>query len=224
MENFRKLASVALLAGTLAGLLLFFVQHFTTFPLIQKAEVYESAAEQASPHAGHEDEGWHPSEGTERTIYTAVATILVAIGFSALLFGIASLASLSLDWRRGILLGIGAFLCVDLAPAFGLPPAPPGAAVADLSSRQIWWVATVAATALGLWLIFGRSRSIWWRLFGVIALILPHIIGAPVAMGQNVVPAELMHQFAATSILTGALFWITLGLIGGFFFQRIQSE
>ena len=49
MIRFRKLMLVILLAGTAAGLLLFIVQRFTTFPLIEKAEVYESAADNM-PH------------------------------------------------------------------------------------------------------------------------------------------------------------------------------
>jgi cobalt transporter subunit CbtA len=222
MEQFRKLIILSVFSGTLAGLLLFGVQHVTTFPLIQKAEVYESAAEQASPHAGHGDEGWHPAEGTERTLFTLLSTVVSAIGFSALLFGLASLTSVSLDWRRGLLCGVIAFLCIDVAPAFGLPPQPPGTAVADLSTRQLWWTATVVATAVGLWLSAGRGKSIILKLCGVVVLLLPHVIGAPVAVGENAVPRELMRQFAAASIVTTAIFWLALGVIGGSFYKRMQ--
>jgi cobalt transporter subunit CbtA len=223
MDRFRKLIGVVLLSGVIAGFMLFVVQHFTTFPLIQKAEVYEAAAEQTSAHAHHDEEGWQPAEGTERTLYTALATILAAIGFSALLFGVVALAPVSLNWRRGAVYGILAFVCVDLAPAFGLPPEPPGAAVADLYSRQLWWVGTVLATAVALWLIVGNGghgRSILRRLTGLVVLAVPHAIGAPVPVGQSAVPPDLMHRFAVASILTTAMFWVTLGLIGGLLYQR----
>ena len=63
MDRFRKLATVALLSGTLVGLFLFVVQHFTIFPLIQKAEVYESAADKQMPwHASTMTRGWHPAD------------------------------------------------------------------------------------------------------------------------------------------------------------------
>ncbi len=220
MDNFRKLISAVLLAGLIAGLLLFAVQHFTIFPLIQKAEVYESAAEHRSPHAEHEEAAWHPADGTERTLYTVLTTVLTAIGFSALWFGVAAAGSVSLNWRRGVVYGALAFLCIDVAPALGLPPEPPGAPVADLYSRQLWWVGTVLATAVGLWLMVGRGRSILRRLTGLVLLIVPHAIGAPVAVGENVVPPDLMHRFAAASILTTGMFWITLGLFGGLLYQR----
>lgn len=219
MNRFRKLIYVILTSGILAGLLLFLVQHFTIFPLIQKAEVYESAAEKSDLHH-HADEGWKPANGTERTAFTALTTVVTAIGFSALLFGIAGVSPIRLDWHKGLLWGLAAFVCVDLAPSLGLLPQPPGTAVADLYARQEWWVFTVLSTAIGLWLLLNRRRSIAVRLIGVLPLILPHAIGAPVAQGNSAVPVTLIHQFALRSILTTALFWVFLGTVGGLFYGR----
>ena len=215
MDRFRTLASVVLISGIVAGLLLFAVQHFTIFPLIEKAEVFESAAEHAMPGMHHDDEGWRPAEGTERTLFTVLTTILTAIGFSALLFGTAALVPIPLNWRRGALWGLSAYVCIDLAPSLGLPPQPPGVAVVDLYARQLWWVATVISTAVGLWLLLDRKKSWTIHLIGLIALILPHAIGAPIAGGENSVPKQLVHQFALVSILTTGIFWLALGSIGG---------
>jgi predicted cobalt transporter CbtA len=107
VNRFRKLVYVVLASSTLAGLLLFVVQHFTIFPLIEKAEVYESAAEKSDKHH-HTDQGWRPADGFERTSFTALTTVLTAIGFSALLFGIAGANAIRLDWRKGLLWGLGA--------------------------------------------------------------------------------------------------------------------
>ena len=158
-RDFEYLVTVALLSGTIAGLLLFAVQHFTTFPLIEKAEVYESAAEKQMPGMHHDDEGWQPAEGFERTSLTALSTVLVAIGFAALLFGTAAIAPVSLDGPRGALWGLAAYICIDLAPSWGLPPQPPGVPVADLYARQLWWVATAIATAIALWLLLGPPQG-----------------------------------------------------------------
>jgi cobalt transporter subunit CbtA len=212
--------SVVLISGTIAGLLLFVLQHFVVFPLIEKAEVFESAAKHGSSDSSAHDEGWRPAEGLQRAAFTALTTIVTAIGFSALLFGIASLASLSLDWGRGALLGLGAYFCIDLAPAWGLPPQPPGVAVADLYSRQLWWVATVILTAVSLWLLFDRRKSWLTRLIGFLGFLLPHAIGAPVATGESFVPTALIHQFALASILTTGVFWVVLGSIGGLLYRR----
>jgi len=208
-----------LAAGTLAGLLLFVVQQFTIFPLIEKAELYESAAQKSDAHH-HEDEGWRPADGFERTAFTALTTIVSAIGFAALLFGIAGLVPMKLNWRRGLLWGLAAFACVDLAPSLGLPPQPPGTAVADLYARQGWWVFTVLSTAAGLWLLLNRRRSVPIRLIGVLPLILPHAIGAPFPQGSSAVPTTLIHQFAFLSILTTGMFWLVLGAVGGLFYTR----
>lgn len=144
--------SVVLVSGTLAGLLLFAIQHFTIVPLIKKAETYELSAHHHD-EAHSNDEEWAPAEGAERTFYTALTTVLGAIGFSAIVFGIVSFTSVALNWRKGAFLGLLAFICVNLAPAFGLPPEPPGVPAADLFDRQLWWVGTIVATGLGLWLI-----------------------------------------------------------------------
>ena len=219
MIRLRKLLSLVLASGTIAGLLLFAVQHFAIVPLIEKAEVYESAADAASPHH-HEDEGWKPADGWERTGYTVATTVLTAIGFAAMLFGLTSLRPVELNWRKGLMWGLAAFACVDLAPSLGLPPQPPGTAVADLYARQEWWLLTVASTAVGLWLLFNRRISAPARLFGILLPILPHAIGAPVAQGASAVPPALSHQFAVISILSTGLFWAVLGIVGGWLYAR----
>jgi len=209
--------SIVLLAGTAAGLLLFILQRFTTFPLIEKAETYESAA---ADTMHREDEGWKPAEGIERTLFTVLTTVLAAIGCAALLFGIIALKPVPLDWKRGALWGIAAFVCIDLAPAFGLPPKPPGAPVADIYARQLWWVAAVISMAIALWLLLDRRKPVAVRLIGLLVAILPDAIGAPVAAGVSSIPASLIHQFAMASIVTTGIFWIALGSLGGLLYQR----
>ena len=119
--------TVVLLSGALAGFVLFVAQHLAVVPLIETAETYESAARQAMPGMAHEDEGWQPADGLERTSFTALSTMLAGIGFAAVLFGAASLSGRALDLRRGVLWGLAGFACFALAPALGLPPKPPGA-------------------------------------------------------------------------------------------------
>ena len=153
MNQFRRLMLVALSSGALAGLLLFAVQHFTVVPLIESAEAYENAAHQTAGEA-QDHEGWQPADGWQRTSFTALATVLSGIGFGALLFGSLALAGRTVDARRGALWGLAAFACFGLAPALGLPPQPPGVAVADLYARQLWWAGTalaLSAPARGQW-------------------------------------------------------------------------
>lgn len=213
VNQFRTLMLVVLSSGALAGFALFAVQHFTVVPLITTAETYE---------APHEEHRWQPAEGWERTTFTALTTILTAIAFAALLFGSLSLAGARVNARRGALCGLAAFACFSLAPALGLPPQPPGAAAAGIFERQIWWLGTVAATAAGLWLLFGRKRSWLLRIAGVICLGLPHLIGAPAPPGPSAVPSWLLRRFAIASLATTGMFWLLLGTIGGFVSNRMR--
>jgi cobalt transporter subunit CbtA len=216
VNQFRRLMLVALSSGALAGLVLFSIQQFTVIPLIEAAETYETAAHQDA----HEDESWRPANGWQRTSLTALTTLLSSIGFAAILFGSAAFAGKPLNARRGAFWGLAAFACFDLAPALGLPPQPPGVAVADVYERQLWWTATAVATAAGLWLLAGRERTWPFRIGGLLCLALPHMIGAPIAHGQNAVPAQLIHQFTIASVATTGVFWIVLGTTGGLIHSR----
>lgn len=224
MSQFRNLMLAAFGSGALAGLVLFALQHFTVVPLIQAAETYEAAGQETHPRAPHEDEGWQPAEGWERTSFTALTTVLTGIGFAAMLFGVMALAGETINTRHGALWGLAAFACVSLAPALGLPPQPPGVAVADLHQRQLWWAGTVIATAIGVWLIAGRRRTWLLRSCGAMCLLLPHLIGAPVATGQNRVPAELVRRFSIASVATNGIFWLLAGTLGGLIYARNQAD
>jgi cobalt transporter subunit CbtA len=221
---FRKLIVVVFGAGALAGLVLFAVQYFTVVPLIRAAETYEAASHQDHTQAPNEDEGWRPAEGWERSSFTALTTVLTGIGFAAILFGVMTLGGKTIDTRHGALWGLAAFTCFSLAPALGLPPKPPGVAVADLYQRQLWWAGTVIATAVGVWLITGRKRTWLLRTSGAVCLFLPHLIGAPTASGLNSVPAELLRRFTIASVATSGIFWLLVGTLGGLIYSRNQAH
>ena len=215
--------SVVFLSGTLAGLALFVVQRLTVIPLIETAETYETA-QHANSGAPHEEEGWQPANGRERTFFTAMTTILTGIGFAAILFGGLALSGARVNARSGALWGLLAFACFGIGPALGLPPQPPGTAVAGIAERQIWWIGTALATASGLWLVAGKKRTWLLRIAGIACLMLPHLIGAPVGRGQNAVPAQLIRRFAVTSLVTTGIFWLVLGITGGFLCSRFEAD
>jgi cobalt transporter subunit CbtA len=204
---------VVLCSGALAGLVLFAVQHFTVVPLIKAAEHYEKGAE-------HDHTEWKPADSWERTSWTVLTTVLSSIGFATVLFGFLSLTGRNVSMRQGAQWGLAAFVCFHLAPSVGLPPIPPGGPVTDVQQRQLWWMGTVVATAVGLWLICGRTWT--QRMAGVLCIAIPHVIGAPVALGENTVPAELMRNFTIASLATTAIFWPLLGAIGGILSSRTE--
>jgi cobalt transporter subunit CbtA len=219
VTQFRRLSRIVFGAGALAGLVLFFLQYFFLVPRIEKAEVYERAGQATTGHEAHEDEGWKPAEGWERTLLSAISALFTGIGFAAVLISLVALSDSTLDVRRGILLGAGAFLSVVVAPSLGLPPELPGVPVADLYSRQLWWISAAVLTAAGLYLLV-RRRGLTQKIMGVICLVLPQVISAPRATGAPVVPEYLIHEFALFSIAVNFVFWLVLGTVCGFLFRR----
>jgi cobalt transporter subunit CbtA len=219
VSEFRTLLLIAAASGALAGLVWFGAQYFAVIPLIQTAEVYE-----ARHSTAHEDEGWKPQNGWQRNAFTATATVLTGIGQAAILFGLIFLLHAHIGLRNGALWGLAAFACFSLAPALGLPPQPPGVAVADLVERQVWWAATVISTATGFILIAAPRISWLLKILGGFCIAMPHLIGAPIATGESMVPAQLVRQFAIASLAASGIFWLTLGVVGGFLCDRYASR
>ncbi|HWG80285.1 MAG TPA: CbtA family protein [Stellaceae bacterium] len=217
---FRRVFLAAIFAGLAAGLLVTALQAAKLFPLIAAAENYEAAAMPATAHG----DAWEPTPGIERTGFTLLANILIAMGFGLLLSGAFALRQLfsgaEIDAPQGLLWGVAGFAAFALAPSLGLPPALPGSAEADLLARQSWWIGTALATAAGIALIVFASR--WWpRALGALAILLPHVIGAPRVPLGGVTPAALAAEFAAASLVIAALFWLALGGLCGWFYGRL---
>ena len=123
-RSFRHIVLSAVIAGLITGVLITLVQMFTTVPLIAQAEVYEQgggkpeagavvpeAADAADDHSAHDHEAgtWAPKDGFERTFYTGLTSVLVAIGY-ALLLGACFSQMRSVGWRAGLALGVAGFL------------------------------------------------------------------------------------------------------------------
>ena len=234
----------ALLAGIAAGLIFAGIQHVRLTPFILAAEVYETAEaghshEEAVPaasaateteaghdhaahdHAGHDHaDAWTPADGLERTLATTGSSMMAGAGFAVLLAGISLLAGIPLTARNGLIWGLCGFIAVTLAPSAGLPPELPGMPAADLQGRQLWWVGTIIATGLGLYLLATR-RALGWMAAAVLLIALPHVIGAPQpSVHETGVPAGLAASFAANAIAAGAVFWCIIGLFVGLAMDR----
>ena len=233
MSVFRSIVLSAMVAGFVAGAAITVVQLFSTVPLILKAEVYERDATEAAAKAGaathenadheHDVVAWEPKDGLERNTFTAAANILTAIGFALLLAGFYALRGRPVTWHEGVLWGLGGFVVFTAAPGLGLPPELPGVPAAPLAARQIWWIATAAATALGLGLLIFR-RSVWAAVLGVCLIVSPHLIGAPqLAERHTNVPEALSHQFIVATTVTSLLFWVLLGCMTSIAYRRFSA-
>ncbi|MER9684087.1 CbtA family protein [Mesorhizobium sp. M0074] len=242
MTLFRNVVFIAAIAGLVAGVALACMQAYATVPLILKAEVYEQAggghdhaAAPATPAenaagttamssaapapaeamAPAEDEGWAPADGFERFGFSVVANIVTGIGFALVLVAVSEFAGGIGNWRQGLFWGLAGFAAFTLAPGLGLPPELPAMPAADLVQRQIWWWATVVATAAGLGLIVFR-RSLPLVALAVALIVAPHIVGAPQPDSfETAIPEDLHHQFVVAVTLTNLVFWLVLGAVVG---------
>lgn len=217
---FRRIVFSAVLAGAVAGVLLTGIQQLRVAPIIAEAETYETAgpAEEASAHAdggahehdAHEHDGWSPADGFERTFWTGVANVGMAIGF-ALLLGAAFSLRENVSWRQGILWGLGGYAAFFALPALGLAPELPGTEAAALEDRQAWWLVTVTLSAIGVALI-GLTRGWPWKAVAVVLIAVPHLIGAPhPETYHTLAPAELVRTFIVATAVANAVFWVVLG-------------
>ena len=220
---FRQIATSALFAGFCAGLIAAALQLVFVQPVLLHAELYEGGdivhfgAEAVSAHP--DLPGFDPVRDGLSVLFTA----LVYTGYALILVALMALAAQRgavIDARHGILWGLAGFASAHFAPAFGLPPEVPGVAAADLVARQLWWGATVVATAAALWLIaFGSGWMAWGAAIGL--LLAPQLVGAPHPDSfTGPVPPEIGALFAARALGVGLAAWVARGAFAGYFWQR----
>ena len=97
----------------------------------------------------------------------------------------------------------------------------PGSPEAEVTARQVWWVGTVTASAVGLALVVLSRRNLL-RGVGVVVILLPHLIGAPhLEPGvTSPLPPELISRFILASLATTGVFWVFLGGLSGWLHSR----
>ena len=228
-----RLLLAALAAGLIAGMAMTPAQYVKTIPLIMQAEAYENgeaghshgAAEAGAAHEHAEDS----MLGFGRFWDTVLANLVAGAGFALMLAAVALIMGVELPAgreaiMRGLLLGAGAWFCVQLAPSMSLPPAVPGFPYADLGDRQSWWMITVASSAVGLWCVVMRPE--WFlKALGLVVIVAPHIWGSPVPEDlASEVPAYIASAYAAASLATTLFFWLLLGGLLGYFLSRVPEE
>lgn len=219
----KTIAAPALIAGLLAALLLTLIQTLWVSPLIWQAETFEPAPavgpvaadhdhDSAGSHHHHHDASeWQPEDGWQRIAFTGASNLVMAVGYALVLVAL-------FHWRKpknivsGIGWGIAGFAVFFGAPSLGLPPELPGMAAAEITSRQVWWIATALCTAGAIGLVLFRGDWLS-RAIAPVLLVAPHIYGAPQPTSHDsLAPEALHHQFIVATSVANGVFWLALGV------------
>ena len=222
----KNLLTSAVFAGVAAGLIAALLQFVFVIPALLEGELFETGARvHFGANGSPESERGSPGLGTEwaRHAMTVGFNVVTYVGFGFLLLAAMAFAELrgltAITPKQGIIWGLAGFIAIQLAPAIGLPPELPGTPAAEIGPRQMWWLGTLVASALGLWVVaFGRGII---ALSGVILLIGPHIIGAPhLDAFWGVAPPELSAEFVTLSLGAAAAGWSALGFLCAWFWTK----
>lgn len=184
---------------------------------------------QTTPHvhqdqAVHDHEAWQPADGFERSGLTLVANLITAIAFGLLLATALTLHGTIPTLNQGLAWGAAGFLCFSLLPGLGLPPEVPGSAAAEILPRQIWWLSTAFVSAFGLAVaVFAGDWR--WKAGGVVAMIIPHVIGAPHPPAGMIgsAPPELAAHFVVNTLFATVVMWVVLGVAAAYVSQRLAA-
>ena len=224
----KNLFVSAICAGIVAGLIAALLQFIFVIPVLLEGELFETGARlhfgnDGSPQSDRGVPGLGDDWG--RHSMTVAFNIITYTGYGLILAAMISYAALKGSFtpsRQGITWGLCGFIAVQLAPAIGLPPELPGTLAAEIGPRQMWWLGTIVATAIGMGLIaFGRS---YLPLCGIAIILVPHLVGAPhLDAFFGVAPPELAAEFATLSLGTSAAGWAVLGYVVAEVLRRLES-
>lgn len=222
----QKLLTSAVFAGLAAGLIAALLQFAFVIPTLLEGEMFETGVRvhfgpDGSPQS---DRGAPPLAGDlSRHVMTVGFNIVTYVGFAFLMLAAMAFAEMRgltrITARQGIVWGLSGFLAIQLAPAIGLPPVLPGTIGPEVAVRQAWWLGTIAASCVGIWIIaFSRGPL---ALAGVVLLAVPHVVGAPLLDTYwGVAPPELAAQFVTYSLGAAAAAWAALGFFSAWFWTR----
>jgi cobalt transporter subunit CbtA len=231
-----RILFIGLAAGAIAGAAAATVQATLMQPQIVQAEALEASQTMHRPamHHGDDPRGDHTHHENEepsddplkRHLGTAIAIVCTAIGYGLMLSSVIALSQRR-GWRFGLLLGMVGFVSMQLAPALGAPPQPPGLPSYDVHVRQLWWLlaagCTAAACLLGIHAVQVRLPA-WFAPCAGLAL-LPYVV-RPLfsAMGPLPEAGQLTSAFALSSFATAAVLWLSLGTVVGALHSRALSS
>ena len=242
----RSLLIRGMIAGLVAGLLLFAVGRVLGEPQVERALVFETAMDEAHARAeaaaGHAPALPEP-ELVSRPNQAGLGLLTGTVVYGAAFGGLFALCFAFTHNRAGVadprghalLLAAAGFLAVFLVPDLKYPSNPPSVGQPDtIGARTALYFATMAcsiaamaaAVAIrqrllevrGTWTAALLAASFYAAAMATVMLILPAVQEVPDGFD-----AVVLWRFRLATIAMQFVMWCTLGLLFGAFAERVIS-
>jgi len=222
-----------MLAGIVAGLLVFVCARWLGEPQVERAIAFEQAMDQAS---GAPPEIEMVSRRVQRTVGLLTGALVYGTaigGLFGLVFAVASgRVEITTSQRLSAVLAALGFLSVGLVPALKYPPNPPAVGNPDtigIRTASYFFLVACSVAALVFALQMGKRIAPRWRhanrwvftgilYVAVVAIVfhfLPEIDEVPPSF-----PATLLWKFRVVALEIQFVLWATIGFLFGFLTNR----
>jgi hypothetical protein len=234
MDMVGNLLLRGMIAGAIAGILVFAFAHFFGEPLVDQAIAFEEAAAQAAGIVSDEPELVSRAVQSGIGLFTGVMTYSIAVGgLFALVFAFTYGRFIKLGARgTSAVIALAAFGAIVLVPALKYPSNPPAVGNPDTIGvrTELFFLMLVVsigslvaaiAAARGLTARFGVWNAAivsglgYIAFIGIVLYLLPPINEVP----ENY-SALVLWQFRITSIGMHVLLWSAIGIIFGILAER----
>ena len=227
---------IVLLSGAFAGLIHGTVNFAIVEPYLDQAigienqNLFESGEEEDSPQFWVEYEGYRVWQKSGQIL----AGVILGTSIGALFGIVFALSRNSLpgnnDIKKALVLAGIMWFTIYLIPFLKYPANPPTVGDAEtVVLRAILYISFIAISGIGAIVFYKLSRKFKNRkklvsLIGYGIFISAVFLIMPENPDEITAPMNLVNEFRLMSVLGVSSFWISVGLILGFFWNRFESN
>jgi len=227
---------IVLLSGASAGLIHGTVNFVIVEPYLDQAigienqNLFTSGEEEDTPQFWAEYDGYRTWQKSGQIL----AGIILGISMGALFGIVFALSRNSLpgnnDVKKSIVLAGVMWFTLYLIPFLKYPANPPTVGDGEtVILRAILYVSFIAISGIGVVAFYQLSKKLksnkkFVVLIGYCVFITAAFIVMPENPDQITAPMNLVNEFRIMSILAVSSFWISIGIILGFFWHRLESD
>jgi len=227
---------IVLLSGASAGLIHGIVNFAIVEPYLDQAigienqNLFASGEEEDTPQFWAEYDGYRTWQKSGQIL----TGIVLGISMGALFGIVFALSRSSLpgsnDVKKSIVLAGVMWFTLYLIPFLKYPANPPTVGDGEtVVFRAILYVSFIAISGIGVITFYQLSKKLknnkkFVALIGYCVFITVAFIIMPENPDKITAPMNLVNEFRIMSVLAVSSFWISIGMILGFFWHRLESD